>query len=173
MAWETRVQSQVKSNQRLKKWFLMSPCLTLTIIRYWLGVKWSNPGKGVMPSPTPWCRSNWKESLRITLDNSCQLYLLSIYIYIYIYVCIDIYLSLLIQKQYLKIILWDDQGMILVQVWTKHSFSSEVSEKINKKTIKICTYICIYPTPLQWVGYDTRSIFRWNTTGLNSKFFFY
>ena len=34
MALETWVQSQVKSNQRLKKWLLMPPCFTLSIIRY-------------------------------------------------------------------------------------------------------------------------------------------
>ena len=33
MIRETRVQSQVKSYQRLKKWYLMSSCLTLSIIR--------------------------------------------------------------------------------------------------------------------------------------------
>ena len=55
MARETWVQSQVESYQRLKKWYLMAPCLTLSIIRYGSRVKWSNPGKGVEPSPTPWC----------------------------------------------------------------------------------------------------------------------
>ena len=75
MARETRVQSQVESYQRLKKWYLMIPCLTLSIIkRYGLRVKWSNPGKGVVPSPTSWCSSYWKGSLRITLDYDCQLY---------------------------------------------------------------------------------------------------
>ena len=54
MARETWVQSQVESYQRLKKWYLMPPCLTLSIIRYGSRVKWSNPGKGVAPSPTPW-----------------------------------------------------------------------------------------------------------------------
>ena len=39
-------------------------------------VKWSNPGKGVAPFPIPWCRSYWKESLRVTN---------STYLYIYIY----------------------------------------------------------------------------------------
>ena len=34
----------------------MPPCLALSIIRYGSRVKWSNPGKGVAPSPTPWCR---------------------------------------------------------------------------------------------------------------------
>ena len=55
MARETWVQSQVESYQRLKKWYLMPPCLTLSIIRYRSRVKWSNPGKGVAPSPTLWC----------------------------------------------------------------------------------------------------------------------
>ena len=55
LARETWVQSQVESYQRLKKWYLMRPCLTLSIIRYGSRVKWSNPGKGVALSPTPWC----------------------------------------------------------------------------------------------------------------------
>ena len=53
IAWETGVQSQVESYQRLKKWSLMLPCLILSIIRQGSRVKWSNPGKGVAPSPTP------------------------------------------------------------------------------------------------------------------------
>ena len=48
---ETWVQSQVKSYQRLNKWYLIPPCLTLSIIRYESRVKWSNPRKGVAPSP--------------------------------------------------------------------------------------------------------------------------
>ena len=36
-----------------KKWYLMTPCLTLSIIRYRSRVKWVNPGKGVAPSHTP------------------------------------------------------------------------------------------------------------------------
>ena len=55
MARETWVQSQVESYQRLKKWYLMPPCLTLSIIRYGSRVKWNNPRKGVAPSPTPCC----------------------------------------------------------------------------------------------------------------------
>ena len=37
-----------------RQWYLMPPCLTLSIIRYGSRVKWSNPGKGVAPSPTPY-----------------------------------------------------------------------------------------------------------------------
>ena len=40
---------------KTQKWYLMPPCLTLSIIRYGPRVKWSNPGKGVSPSPTPRC----------------------------------------------------------------------------------------------------------------------
>ena len=54
---ETGVQSQVESHQRLKKWHLMLLCLTLSIIKYGSRVKWSNPGNGVVLSPTPWCSS--------------------------------------------------------------------------------------------------------------------
>ena len=68
----------------LKKWYLIPPCLTLSIIRYGSRVKWSNPGKGVAPSPTPWCSSYRKGSLRVTLDYGRPL----IYIYIYICVCV-------------------------------------------------------------------------------------
>ena len=46
---ETGVQSQVESYQRLKKWYLIPLCLTLSIIRYVSRVKWSNPRKGVAP----------------------------------------------------------------------------------------------------------------------------
>ena len=79
------VQSQVESYQRLKKWYLTPPCLTLSIIRYVTRVKWSNPGEGVAPSPTPRCSSYWKGSLRVALDYSRQLYLLYIYISMHMY----------------------------------------------------------------------------------------
>ena len=49
-------------------------------IRYVSTVKWSNPGKGVAPSPTPRCSSYWKGSLQVALDYSRQLYLLYIII---------------------------------------------------------------------------------------------
>ena len=43
----------------------MLPCLTLSIIRKWSRVKWSNPEKGVAPSPTHWYSSYRKGSLRV------------------------------------------------------------------------------------------------------------
>ena len=74
MARETGVQSQVESYQRLKKWYSLPPYLTLNIIRYGSGVKWSNPGKGEALSPAPWCSSYRKGSLRVTLDYCRYLY---------------------------------------------------------------------------------------------------
>ena len=43
MIRETWVQSQVASYQRLLKWYLIPPCLTLSNIRHISKVKWSNP----------------------------------------------------------------------------------------------------------------------------------
>ena len=76
MAGETWVQSLLESYQRLKKWYLIPPCLTLSIIRYRSRVKWSNPGKGVGPFPTRRCSSYRKGILRVALDYGHQLYLL-------------------------------------------------------------------------------------------------
>ena len=47
--------------------------------------------EGVAPSPTPWCSSYRKGSLRVTLDYDRQLYLLYIYIYIYIYIWFQVW----------------------------------------------------------------------------------
>ena len=63
---------------KTKKIVLDASCLTLSIIRYGSWLKWSNPGKGVEPSPTPWCSSYQKESLLVALDHGRQLYLLFI-----------------------------------------------------------------------------------------------
>ena len=57
IVWETGVQSNVESYQILKTWYLMLPCLTLSIIRYGSRVKCSNPGNRGVPSPTPRCSS--------------------------------------------------------------------------------------------------------------------
>ena len=59
--------------KRLKKWYLMPPCLTLSITKVRIKCKVSNSEKGVAPSPTLWCSSYRKESLRVNLDCSCQL----------------------------------------------------------------------------------------------------
>ena len=59
-----------------KEWYLISLCLTLSLIRYVSRVKWSNSRKGVAPFPTPRCSSYWKGSLRVTLNYGRQFYLL-------------------------------------------------------------------------------------------------
>ena len=59
-----------------KKWYLMPPCLTLSLIRYRSRVKWSNLRKELAPSPTPWCSSYWKSILQVALDYDRQLYIL-------------------------------------------------------------------------------------------------
>ena len=79
MVWETGVHSQVESCQRLKKCFLIPPCLTLTIIKFESRVKWNNPEKGLTPSHTPWCSSYWKESLQVAFDYGRRLYFLLIF----------------------------------------------------------------------------------------------
>ena len=66
----------LESYQRLKKRYLMPRSLTLNIKRYKSGVKWTDPGNSVAPSTTPRYSSNWKESLRVVLDNGYQFYLL-------------------------------------------------------------------------------------------------
>ena len=44
--------------------------------QYKVRIKWSNPGKGVVPSPKPRCSSYCKGSLLVALNYSRQLYLL-------------------------------------------------------------------------------------------------
>ena len=104
---ETGVQSQMKSYQRLKKWYLMPPCLTLSIIRYGSRVKWSNPGNGVVPSLTPWCSSYWKGSLRVALNYGQLILCLKVreshsaYVHIYIF-CIAVFKEIF----FLHIVVW-------------------------------------------------------------------
>ena len=68
MIREIWAQSQVTSYQRLKKWYLIPPCLTLSNTRYASRVKWGNPGKGVEPSLTLRCSIYWKGDLLVALD---------------------------------------------------------------------------------------------------------
>ena len=61
---------------KTKKMVLDASLLNTQHYKYVSRVKWSNPGKGVTPSPTPRCSSYRKGSLRVTLDYSRHLYLL-------------------------------------------------------------------------------------------------
>ena len=88
MARETGVQSQVESYQRLKQWYLMPPCLTLSTIKYGLRVKWSNTWKAVTPCSTFLCSTYWKGSLLVALVYGRQLYLFGL-LYLWIKYCIS------------------------------------------------------------------------------------
>ena len=92
MVWETGVLSLVESYQRLKKGYLIPPYLALSNKRYGSRVKWSNPGKGVVPSPAPRCSSYWKGRPRVTLDDSHLLYF-TIYICVCVFVCVVSWVS--------------------------------------------------------------------------------
>ena len=62
------IPGRVIPKTKKKKCSLMSPCLTLSIIRYVSWVKWVNPGKRVVPSLTPWSSSYRIGSTRVILD---------------------------------------------------------------------------------------------------------
>ena len=51
-----------------KKWYLTSPCLKISIIRYLSRVNGSNPSKWIEPVLTPWCSSYSKGNLCAALD---------------------------------------------------------------------------------------------------------
>ena len=114
IVWETGVKSQVESFQRLKRWYLMPSCLTLSLIRYVSRGKWTNPGKGIAPFLTPWYSSSRKENLRVTLDYvfydyhrlSINYTLFNTYIYIYIYTHTHIHTHIYIYIYGLFSFLW-------------------------------------------------------------------
>ena len=87
---ETGVQSQVESYQIFKKWYLIPQHYKVRIKS-----RWSNPGKGVVPSPKPWCSSYWKRSLRVTLNYGRSPYFLY-YITLYYTILLYLYYILLI-----------------------------------------------------------------------------
>ena len=59
---------------KTQKMVLDASLLNHHYYKVWIKVKWVDPGKGVAPSPTPWCSSYRKGSLQVTLDYSHQLY---------------------------------------------------------------------------------------------------
>ena len=72
----------------------MSLCLTLSIIRYGLRVKWVNPWKGVAPYPTIWCSSYQKGAFgspSTTVANFIFYMVSDIYCYVIIIIikCLD------------------------------------------------------------------------------------
>ena len=96
MALWTGVQSQVKSYQRLKKWYLIPLFLTLSIIRLILGIKWSSPGEEVASSPTTQSSSYWKGIFWLPLTMVGNFTFFYVYIKIYIHIYIHIYMYIYI-----------------------------------------------------------------------------
>ena len=64
---------------KTQKMVLDSFLLNTQYYKVW--IKWSNPGKGVAPSPTLWCSSYRKGSLRVTLDYGRQLFIYEKYLF--------------------------------------------------------------------------------------------
>ena len=77
MAWETGFNPR-SSHTRLKKWYLIPPCLTLGIIRYVLRVKRSNPRKGVVLSSHLGVVAIEKEAFKAPSTKGRQLYFIYI-----------------------------------------------------------------------------------------------
>ena len=59
---------------KTQKMVLDTSLLNIQHYKVWIKVKYSYPGKGVAPSPTPRCSSYWKGSPWVTLDYGCELY---------------------------------------------------------------------------------------------------
>ena len=75
MARETWVQSQVESYQKTQKMVLDASLLNTQHYKVRIKGKVEPSREGVAPSPTHWCSSYRKGSLRVTLDYGRQLYL--------------------------------------------------------------------------------------------------
>ena len=80
---------------KTQKMVLDASLLSTQHYKVWIKGKIEQSWKGVAPSPTHWCSSYRKGSLRVTLDYGRQLYLYILYIiYIYIYIIYYIYMYL-------------------------------------------------------------------------------
>ena len=150
MVRETWVQSRVESYPRLKKWYLMPPSLTLSIIRYGSRIRWSNPGEGVVPSPTPWCISYRKGAFRSPLTTVANFttynsYLLILdadaYIYVYIITMLVVFYFRLISFCYLP-----DDCCFVTKLHEIQALQSKFQgiKYINLISIYLYIYIYIY-----------------------------
>ena len=88
--------------------------------RYGSKVKWRNPRKGVAPSPTTWCSSYRKGSLRVTLNYGRQL------IYIYIYIVIHRQIVSLYHISSVWLDMRDSQS------WDRNSVDSHASRRFYR-----------------------------------------
>ena len=154
MARETLVQSQVKSYQRLKKWYLMLLCLVFSIIRYRSRVKWSNLGKEVVTSLTPRCSSYWKGSIQVTLDYGCQLILFMKYQLSYAFLHFLVYVQYFLNiKLKVKINNWSPDSMmanflLYIYIHTHtHIIHSHLTFKSSSKRIFLGYVFVLYIDP--------------------------
>ena len=98
-----------------------------------------------MPSPTPWCSSYWKESLRVTLNYGRQLYLLLLNQHCRAYIFIFFkYRSEIFTHKYI----------IFIKLWNNNEHSCVYV------CVSMCMYIYIYihMDLCVWV-----SVYRWVT----------
>ena len=63
--------------------------------KVWIKGKVEQSREGVAPSPTHWCSSYWKGSLRVTLDYGRQLYFTYIYVSFFIILYFDLFHDLI------------------------------------------------------------------------------
>ena len=68
---------------KTQKMVLDATLLNTQHYKLWIKGKVERSRQGVTPSPTPWCSSYWKGSLRVAFDYGHQLYFYFIYVYIY------------------------------------------------------------------------------------------
>ena len=136
MVSETRVQCQVETRQRLKKWCLISSYLILSIIRYGSWVKWSNPlyiGEVVIENEL---------SGRSRLRSQTSLYFLYIYIY-GLRSHLSVYQSKVII--YTSLRRWPDSHQMSLYVRTLEKIWLEFGFCIfNLNSLSLSLYIYIY-----------------------------
>ena len=165
-AHTTWVQSQVKSYQRLKKWFLMPPCLTVSIIRYGSRVKWCNPGKGVAPSPIPWCSSYRKgafgspstlvANFTLYVSKPVPLYQTHVSKYVSMPISSYVYMCLWLYSWSIHVHTWvyADISVLVplyqciylcLYLWICMCTCSSVSADVSMLVLRyLCMYICLY-----------------------------
>ena len=68
----------------------MPRCLTLSILRYGSRVKWSNPGKGVAPSPTSWCSSYRKRRHGVILATFANFTYVGMFFFVKCFFCMNL-----------------------------------------------------------------------------------
>ena len=106
-------QSSIPGQVILKTQKIVLDPSLLNTQQYKVRVKWSNPGNGVASSPTPWCNSYQKGSLRLMFDYSHKFTLhkiktgKSLFCYVDLYFIITITIctfwsKFLIEKKVLK-----------------------------------------------------------------------